>query len=310
VYRTARTTPASRINLLREAERLGVAQAARNFCVSRNTVYRWRRRLGELEDRPCRPHRSPRRTPPEREAVLLAARVAWRWGPDRIGPLCGLSRRTAYRILRRHHMHRLRELFPEERPRRGVFVAREPGEVIQVDTKSVGGLQRGGGRRHEWIAPSGRRRDPVGWQQVHVAIDAASRLAYLEFLSTVAAAECSGFLRRACAFFDTRGITVRRVLTDNGPGYKAHLFDQTCAELGIRHTKIRPRHPWTNGRVERFNRTLKSECLRGPLHFTSDEERRYVAALWLAFYNARRPHTALGGLTPERWLRARPVTYL
>lgn len=310
MYRTARTTPASRINLLREAERLGVAQAARNFCVSRNTVYRWRRRLGEFEDRPCRPLRSPRRTAPEREAELLAARLTWRWGPDRIGPLCGLSRRTAYRILRRHQMHRLRELFPEERPRRGVFIAREPGEVIQVDTKSVGGLQRGGGRRHEWITPGRRRREPVGWAQVHVAIDAASRHAYLEFLRELGGAECSGFLRRALAHFDARGISVRRVLTDNGPGYRAHLFDDVCRELGIRHTKIQPRHPWTNGRVERFNRTLKGECLRGPLHFSSDEERRYATALWLAFYNSDRPHTALGGLSPDRWLRARGVTYL
>jgi len=310
VYRTARTTPLSRGDLLREADRLGVAQAARNFCVSRNTVYRWRRRADDLEDRPCRPHRSPRRTAPEREAALLAARMEWRWGPDRIGPMCGLSRRTAYRILRRFRAHRLRELFPEARPRRGVFIAREPGEVIQVDTKSVGGLQRGGGRRHDWTAPSLRRRDPVGWQQVHVAIDAASRLAYLEFLRELGGAECSGFLRRACAYFDAHGIPVRRVLTDNGPGYKAHLFDETCRELGLRHTKIQPRHPWTNGRVERFNRTLKHECLRGPLHFTSDEERRYATALWLAFYNSQRPHTALGGLTPEQWLRARAVTYL
>lgn len=310
MYRTARTTPLSRIDLLREAERLGVAQAARNFCVSRNTVYRWRRRLGELEDRPCRPHRSPRRTPPEREEQLLAARITWRWGPDRIGPLCGLSRRTAYRILRRHGMHRLRDLFPEQRPRRGVFVAHEPGEVVQIDTKSVGGLSRGGGRRHEWITPNRRRSDPVGWAQVHVAIDAASRLAYIEFLAALDASECSGFLRRACAYFDAQGIHVRRVLTDNGPGYKAHRFDEACHELGIRHTKIQPRHPWTNGRVERFNRTLKRECLRGERHFTSDEERRYDAALFLAFYNSDRPHTALGGLSPEQWLRARHVTYV
>ena len=310
MYRTARTTPLSWVSLLREAERLGVAQAARNFCVSRNTVYRWRRRLGELEDRPCRPHRSPRRTPAEREAALLAARMEWRWGPDRIGPMCGLSRRTAYRILRRFRANRLRELFPEARPHRGVFTANEPGEVIQVDTKSAGGLGRGGGRRHEWLAPSLRRRGPVGWQQVHVAIDAASRLAYLEFLQELGAAECCAFLRRAVAYFDARGIQVRRVLTDNGSGYKAHAFDDACRDLGIRHTKIQPRHPWTNGRVERFNRTIKRECLRGPLHFTSDEERRYAAALWLAFYNSRRPHTALGGLSPEQWLRARGVTYL
>jgi len=307
VYRTARTTPVSRVLLLREAERLGVAQAARNFCVSRNTVYRWRRRRGELEDRPCRPHRSPRRTDPEREAALIAARLEWRWGPDRIGPMTGIHRRTAYRILRRFRLHRLRELFPEARPRRGVFTVHEPGEVVQIDVKSASGLARGGGRRHEWVPRRLRKTQGIGWQQIHVAVDAASRRAYLEFLPGLGAEECAGFLRRAVAHFDTIGIRVRRVLTDNGTGYKVR-FGQACRDLGIRWSRIKPYHPWTNGRVERFNRTLKRECLYGGIHFTSDEERRYATRLWLAFYNSRRPHTALGGLSPDEWLLAHRVT--
>src|SRR6266568_7512154 len=115
MYRTARTTPLSRVDVLREAERLGVSQAARNFCISRQTVYRWRTRRDELADRTSRPHRSPRRTPPEREAALLGLRLELRWGPDRLGPYLGLPPRTAHRILRRHHMHRLRRLFPVPR---------------------------------------------------------------------------------------------------------------------------------------------------------------------------------------------------
>lgn len=307
MYQSARTTPLSRAFLLAEADRLGVSQAARNMGVSRSTVYRWRRRAGDLADRSCRPHRSPRRTPSDREAALLAARLEWRWGPDRIGPLCGIPRRTAYRILRRFGMHRLRSLFPEERPRRGVFVAHDPGEVVQIDVKSASGLARGGGRQHEW-APK-RLRGSVGWQQIHVAVDAASRRAYLEFLPSVGAADCSGFVRRAVADFDAHGIRVRRVLTDNGTGYKRQ-FGLACAELGIAWTRTRPYHPWTNGRVERFNRTLKRECLHAGEHFTSDEERRYSAARWIAFYNSDRPHTALGGLSPEDWLRARGVTWV
>lgn len=307
MYQSARTTPLSRAFLLAEADRLGVSQAARNMGVSRSTVYRWRRRAGDLADRSCRPHRSPRRTPSEREAALLAARLEWRWGPDRIGPLCGIPRRTAYRILRRFGMHRLRSLFPEERPRRGVFVAHDPGEVVQIDVKSASGLARGGGRRHEWTPK--RLRGSVGWQQIHVAVDAASRRAYLEFLPSVGAADCSGFVRRAVADFDAHGIRVRRVLTDNGTGYKRQ-FGLACAELGIAWTRTRPYHPWTNGRVERFNRTLKRECLHAGEHFTSDEERRYSAARWIAFYNSDRPHTALGGLSPEDWLRARGVTWV
>lgn len=307
MYRTARTTPISRANLLREAERLGVSAAARNFCVSRSTVYRWRRRATELEDRPCRPRRSPRQTAPEREAAVLALRMERRWGPDRIGPVLGMSRRTAYRVLRRYRAHRLRELFPAQPRTFGRFEAREPGEVVQVDIKGLGRLVRGGGK-HD-ASPSRRRRERVGWSQLHLAIDAASRQAYVELRPSLAAADCIAFLRAAVAHFDARGIRVRRVLTDNGAGYKRR-FGAACQELGLRWTRTRPYHPWTNGRVERFNRTLQRECLYAGEHFTSDEERRYAIALWLASYHAERPHTALGGLTPDEWLSAWRVTYV
>jgi transposase InsO family protein len=305
VYRTARTTPLSRVDLLREAARLGVAQAARNFCVSRNTVYRWRRRQGELEDRSCRPQRSPRRTSDEREAAVLMLRMERRWGPDRIGPMVGLSRRTAYRVLRRHHAHRLRELFPT-RPRTfGVFEASTPGEVVQIDIKGLGGLGRGGGK-HD-AGPSRRRRERVGFAQLHMAVDAASRQAFVELRPSLRSEDCIGFLRATLAHFDARGIRVRRVLTDNGAGYKRR-FGEACNELGLRWTRTKPYHPWTNGRVERFNRTLQHECVYAGERFTSDEERRYAITLWLASYHSERPHTALDGLTPDAWLKARDVT--
>ena len=303
MYRTARTTPLSRIALLSEAERLGVARAARNFCVSRNTVYRWRRRGTDLEDRPCRPHRSPRRTPDARAAEVLVLRMEQRWGPDRIGPVLGMSRRTAYRVLRRHHAHRLRELFPAQPRTFGRFVASEPGEVVQLDIKSVGSLALGGGKHRT----SGRSKLRAGWLQLHLAIDAASRQAFVQLRPTLGAADCSDFLRAAVAHFDARGIRVRRVLTDNGAGYKRR-FGEAAQGLGLRWTRTRPYHPWTNGRVERFNRTLQRECLYAGEHFTSDEQRRYAIALWLASYHAQRPHTALGGLTPDAWLKAQGVT--
>ena len=305
MYRTARTTPLSRVDLLREAERLGVARAARNFCVSRNTVYRWRRRPGALEDRGCRPHRSPRRTPDAIEAAILTMRVERRWGPDRIGPALGLSRRTTYRVLRRHGAHRLRLLFPTQPRTFGVFEASVPGEVVQVDIKAIGRLVRGGGRR---ARRSGDRvRDGVGWTQLHLAIDAASRQAYLELRPSVGADDCIAFVRNTVAHFDARGIRVQRVLTDNGTGYKRR-FAAACAELGLRWTRTRPYHPWTNGRVERLNRTLQRECLYAGDHFTTDEERRYAIALWLADYHAQRPHRGLDGLSPDKWLRRWNVT--
>jgi transposase InsO family protein len=302
MYRTARTTPLSRRTLLEKAERFGVAEAARQMGVSRQTVYRWRRRVAELEDRPCRPHRSPRRTAPEREAELLAARMEWRWGPDRLGPLCGMSRRTAYRVLRRFRAHRLRDLFPPARPRRGQFVASEPGEVVQIDIKSLGSLDRGGGRHAG--NPHGVN---VGWRHTHIAVDAASRKTYLEVRPSLGAADCAAFVQDAVSWFDAHGIRVRRVLTDNGTGYK-RVFGEACANAGVRWTRTKPYHPWTNGRVERFIRTLQRECLYVGRHFTSDDERRYAIALWLDFYNADRPHTALGGLSPDAWLRSRGVT--
>ncbi len=289
-----------------ESDRIGVSSAARNIGVSRNTVYRWRRRAGELADRSCRPHRSPRRTSFEREAALLAARWEWRWGPDRIGPMTGIARRTAYRILRRFRMHRLREIFPPERPVRGTFVATEPGEVVQIDIKSLGRLA--GGPRHDAIGTHRRTtaHGRIGMEHFHVAIDAASRETYLEQRPGLGAADCAAFVRNAVAAFDAKGIRVRRVLTDNGTGYKK-IFGAACLAAGIRWTRTKPYHPWTNGRAERFIRTLQSECLYEQ-HLETGEERRYHVDRWVAFYNSDRPHTALGGLSPERWLRARGVT--
>jgi len=306
LYQSARTTPLSRAFLLAEADRIGVSRAARNMGVSRNTVYRWRRRAAELSDRSSRPHRSPRRTSSEREAALLTARVEWRWGPDRIGPLTGIAPRTAYRILRRFGMHRLRTLFPSEPRSHGVFVAATPGEVVQIDIKSLSSVARGGGRRG-LMHYRGYKANPVGWDHAHVAVDAASRSTFVELRPGLGSIDCAAFLRSAVAHFDARGIRVQRVLTDNGTGYK-RVFEAACRELGVRWTRTKPYHPWTNGRAERFIRTLQVECVYAGEQFSDNEQRRYAIARWLAFYNADRPHTALGGLSPERWLRARGVT--
>jgi len=291
--------------LVAEAERIGVSQTARNVGVSRNTVYRWRHRAGEFADRSCRPHHSPRRTSFDREAALLAARLEWRWGPDRIGPMTGIAARTAYRILRRFRMHRLRELFPPQRPVRGTFVATDPGEVVQLDIKSLGRLA--GGPRHDALGTGSRttRHGRIGMEHVHVAVDAASRQTYLELRSGLGAEDCAAFVRNAVSAFDAMGIRVRRVLTDNGTGYKK-IFAAACADAGIRWTRTKPYHPWTNGRAERFIRTLQRECLYQQ-HLETGEERRYLLQRWLAFYNSDRPHRALGGLSPERWLRRRGV---
>src|SRR5262249_30564605 len=135
----------------------------------------------------------------------------------------------------------------------------------------------------------------VGYDHLHVAVDAASRLTYVEVRAGLGALDCATFVRNAVAHFDARGIRVRRVLTDNGAGYKRR-FAEACAAIGVRWTRTKPYHPWTNGRAERFIRTVQREGLQED--FASEEERRYLLDRWLAFYNRERPHTALGGLSP------------
>lgn len=144
----------------------------------------------------------------------------------------------------------------------------------------------------------------VGWSHLHVAIDFASRLVYAELLPGAGNAHTTAFLERAVAFFDAKGIRVRRVLTDNGAGYEL-VFDQHCRRLGLRHSRTRPYHPWTNGRAERFIGTVQRECLYSGSFFASEDERALALWLWLAYYNAERPHIALGGPAPLRWLLER-----
>lgn len=306
MYRTARTTPLSRAFLVSEAARIGVSAAARHMGVSRRTVERWRRRAPDFTDRPCRPHRSPRRTDDVVEARVLALRLERRWGPDRIGAVLGLRASTVHRILRRHGAHRLSHLFPKPPRSFGHFDITGPGELVAMDTKVLGRLDRGGGRRH---LGGGRRpsRPLVGWTQLHVAIDLASRVVVAELRPSCGKADTTGFLEHALVTFAGLGIHVQRVLTDNGAGYK-RTFHEHAIALGVRHTRTKPYHPWTNGRVERFNGTIQRECLYAE-HFTSEGERNVAITRYVDYYNGERPHIALGGLPPLEWLR-RNATYV
>lgn len=297
MYGTSRLSPRTRAFLASESFRFGVQRAARNNGTSRRTVYRWRGRAGAFLDRSSRPHRSPRRTPELVEARVLGLRIETRWGPDLLGPYLGLHPSTVHRILRRHAAHRLSHLFPKPRRSYGHFPEMAPGELVAMDTKILGALDRGGGRR---ARKKGEDRTPVGWRHLHVAIDLASRLVYAELRSSARNVDTVAFLERAVAFFDARGIRVRRVLTDNGAGYK-RTFHERAEALELRHTRTKPYHPWTNGRVERFNGTIQRECLYA-LELHSDDERALAIALYVAYYNGERPHTRLGGLPPSEWL--------
>jgi transposase InsO family protein len=304
LYQRDRLNSRLRAFLVTEAERIGVSRAARNVGVSRRTVYRWRRRAPDFTDRSCRPQRSPRRCADALEATVLALRLDERGGPDRIGSTLGLHPSTVHRILRRHGAQRLSHLFPKPRRSFGTFAPLRPGELVGIDIKSFGSLERGGGRRADqhrtW-------RRVVGWQHLHVAIDMASRLVFSEFRPTLGGADAAAFLDRALAFFARQGLRVERVLSDNGAAYKSFAFRDACHAAGIRHTRTKVRHPWTNGRAERFIGTIQRECAYRD-HFTSDAERALAIALFVPWYNSNRPHHALGGLTPEGWLDRWRVT--
>ncbi|MHB8632023.1 MAG: IS481 family transposase [Candidatus Limnocylindria bacterium] len=289
--------------LVAESQRIGVSRTARHLGISRRTIYRWRHRAPDFSDRPCRPHRSPRRAADAVEASVLALRLEQRWGPDRIGPVLGLAPSSVHRILRRHGAHRLAHLFPKPRRSFGTFDVQVPGELIAMDTKSLGRLDRGGGRHP---GAHSRGKPFVGWTQLHVAIDLASRVVFTELRPSCGNVDTIGFLEHALAAFDAQGIRVQRVLTDNGSGYK-RTFHERALDLGIRHTRTQPYHPWTNGRVERFNRTIQHECLYRD-EFHAEQERDLAVALFVAYYNRQRPHIALGGLAPLDWLDRWRVT--
>jgi transposase InsO family protein len=265
--------------------------------VSRRTVLRWRRRAPDFADRSCRPLHSPRRLSDEREAQILALRVERRWGPDRIAAVLGLRASTVHRVLRRHCAHRLSHLFPKPRRSFGRFEISTPGELVAMDTKSLGSLARGGGR-HPGI---GGGHSGAGWRQLHVAIDLASRVVVAQERPTCGNVDTLAFLEHALATYAAMGIRVQRLLTDNGSGYK-RAFHERAAALGLRHTRTKPYHPWTNGRVERFNGTIQRECLYAE-RLTSNDEREIAIRRYVAYYNAERPHIALGGLSPLKWLR-------
>jgi transposase InsO family protein len=288
-------------------------RAAERFQVSPTTAARWAaryRRFGEagMSDRSSRPHHSPNRTPTRTERRIIKVRVMRRWGPARIGYLLGVHPSTVHRVLTRYRLAKLRWL---DRPTGRVIRRMEPahcGELVHVDIKKLGKIPAGGGWRklgrtlgkHNAQADksSGRfsgNKPLRGYHFLHTAIDGHSRLAYSELLGDECQHTAAAFWNRANAWFTECGITVRKVLTDNGSCYRSHVFREALA--GIEHRRTRPYRPQTNGKVERFHRTLADEWAYARLYL-SDTERCDEFPRWLHTYNHHRGHTALGGQPP------------
>ena len=279
------------------------ATAAEAAGVSRATAYKWLRRYRSegwagLQDRPCRPHRSPRQLGAPAQAEILTLRRQRKLGPHRLAALTGQPRSTVYKVLRRHGLHRLDWLDrPTGRPiRRYEWSA--PGELAHLDVKKLGRIPEGGGWRiHGRQGRSGRRPGP-GYDFIHSLVDDHSRLAYSEVLADERGTTCAAFLLRAANFFADHGIQLQRVMTDNARNYRSSRdFQATLAQLGARHLLTPPYTPRVNGKVERFNRTLLDEWAYGRA-YRSNQERSRLLAAWLHRYNYHRGHTALGGLPP------------
>ena len=291
-----------------------VAHAAKAQGVSRQCAHRWVARYdaeGEagLYDRPCTPHFTPSRTPPEVEARVIELRRRERRGQDWLGPELGVAPRTVSRILRRHHVPRLcvcdpmtGEVIRASKTTSVRYERSRPGELVHVDVKKIGKIPDGGG----WKAhgrqigkTSAQKKARIGYDYVHSMVDDHSRLAYSEILSDEKGVTCAGFIARAADYFADHGITqIEQVITDNHMSYKLsdHVRD-TLDVLGAQHLFIQPYCPWQNGKVERYNRTIQIEWAYRQA-FTDNPTRAAALAPWIEYYNTRRRHTALGGLPP------------
>jgi transposase InsO family protein len=302
LHGNARLTPAGRELMCRRVRDGGwtVEEAAEAAGCSERTCYRWLARYdaGEaLDDRSSAPHRVPGRTPPETEALIEQLRRL-RWTSTKIAAELDLATSTVCAVLKRLGLHRLSRLEPPEPANR--YCRRHPGELIHIDIKKLGRFDRPG-------LPAHRRQGGyratyrAGWDVVHVAVDDTSRLAYVEILDDEKGATCVAFLRRAITWFATQGITVQRVMTDNGTGYRSKVHTAAVAELEIRHLRTRPYRPRTNGKAERFIKTLQVEWAYAA-SYQNHHQRATALGPWLEYYNRRRPHSALGHKPPASLL--------
>jgi transposase InsO family protein len=308
-HANALLTPKGRLRLARCIVEDGwsLRRAAERFQVSVTTAARWAARYrthGEdgMADLSSRPVRSPRRTPLRRERRIIAIRVNRRWGPARIGLLLGIHPSTVHRVLSRFGLARLSWLDRATGRVIRRYEHQSPGDLVHVDIKKLGRIPEGGGHRSIGRAAGNRNKTGAtanrrpGYAFLHNAVDDHSRLAYTEILTDEKKETAAGFWERANAYFESCGITVKRVLTDNGSCYRSYAFKDALGPE-IKHKRTRPYRPQTNGKVERYNRTMLDEWAYAH-PYRSEAERVAAFADWLHHYNHHRGHTSLKGQPP------------
>ncbi|KAB1643675.1 IS481 family transposase [Gulosibacter chungangensis] len=307
-HANAKLTPAGRLAMVQAVVIDGWTQArvAERFQVARGTVSKWvaRYRTGgetALQDHSSRPHRSPNQTPVRTERRIIGLRVNRRWGPHRIAYHLHLPQSTVSKVLARYHVPLLAHIdlntgVRVRKPKPVRYEHEHPGDLVHVDVKKLGRIPDGGGWRTLGREQGNKKRSGAGYSYLHSAIDDHSRVAYSEILDDKRKHTAAGFWKRANAYFNSLGISVKRVLTDNGSCYRSHVFNNALGER-VKHKYTRPYRPQTNGKIERFHRTLAFEWAY-TRHYDSDAARAATYQAWIHNYNHHRPHTALGGKSP------------
>jgi transposase InsO family protein len=306
LHGNARLTPVQRQLLCQRIDDEGwtVTDAADAAGISERRAYvwlaRWRDGDRELADRSSAPKHVPSRTPVRVVATIERLRRL-RMTSTAIAMRLDMAVSTVGAVLRRIGLHRLSRLEPPEPPNR--YCRRHPGELIHFDIKRLSRFNRPGHRMTGRDRAGKRAYVSLGFEYCHVAIDDTSRTVYVELLPNQTAKTCVGFLERAIAWFAARSVTVQRIMTDNGPGYRSKLHARVITRLGIKHLFTRPYRPRTNGKAERFIKTLLHEWAYAVVYQTSDHRARALAP-YLELYNYRRPHGSLGHQAPATRLPA------
>jgi len=302
LHKNARSCPASRALLVKRVLEQGwtVRKAAEAQGLSERSAYRWLARYraegdAGLIDRSSRPHRVPRRTSQKQLRRIVSLRLRRLSGAE-ISCWTGRPRSTVARWLNRVGLGRLSQLAPPEPIRR--YEKEHPGDLLHLDIKKLGKIR---GVGHRITGDKTKRARGIGWEFVHVCIDDASRVSYVEVLEDEKGPTASAFLRRAIDWFAARGVETKKILTDNGSCYVSKYFAETCSSLSVKHARTRPYRPRTNGKAERFIQTLIREWAYAFTFYTS-ADRVHLLPTYLHFYNHHRAHSALGGLSPANRL--------
>ena len=328
-HANAALTPRARLKLAQLVvdQDWPIARAAERFQVAWPTAKRWAERYRELgaagmQDRSSRPLRSPNRTPQPVVRKIVHVRWKRRLGPVGIASVTGVPASTVHAVLQRCGISRLSQVdrATGEPVRR--YEHERPGDLLHMDVKKLGNIPHGGGwryvgrqqgRTNRRLTPGTKRskyrHELLGHAFVHTVIDDHSRVAYAEIHDDETAATAAGVLRRAVLWFAVRGVTVHRVLTDNGSCYRGSVFAAQCRALAIAHKRTRPYRPQTNGKVERFHRTMTAGWAFRRL-YASESARRKALPAWLHEYNHHRLHTAIGKATPISRLTNLPGHYI